>query len=398
MSTPVHDAETTTEASEHKRRRWPWIVGGAVVLLVVLFHLAGGFYFAGLIRSDGFEPGGPEAFVDATAGPIGDDTITLVVVDDSGDPFLEGVYGLKWDDGYGQIGEILSESDSEVVRAFTLVEGTPPALGTEMDVMGWAWPADPERSFGYDYSTVQYPSELGPMDAWIVPGSSDQWAIFVHGKGVDQREGLRTLPSLHDADMPTMLISYRNDIGAPADPTGLYRYGETEWRDLEDAVEYAQDQGAERFVLIGDSTGAAIVMSFLYESDLAPLVDGAILDSPNIDFGQVVDVEASRRSLPVVGLPIPATLTWTAKSIAAAQMGLSWDDLDYIDEADDLAVPILVFHGTEDGSVPIELSRRLAAARPDLVTLVETDAAHVLSWNVDPAAYEQHIDKFLASM
>jgi len=319
-------------------------------------------------------------------------------VGDATDPTLEGVYGLKWDDGYGQIGEISSEFETGVVRAFTLLEGVNPAPGSEMDVMGWAWPADPDRSFGYDYATVQYSSELGLMDAWIVPGSSDRWAIFVHGKGVDQREGLRVLPSLHDADMPSMLITYRNDIGQPEDPSGLYRYGQTEWRDLEDAIQYARDQGAESFILVGMSTGAAIVTSFLYESDLAPLVDGVIFDSPNIDFGQVVDVEASRRSLPVIGLPIPATLTWAAKSIAALQMDFSWKDLDYIDRADGLAVPLLVFHGTEDNSVRIDLSRRLADARPDLVVLVETDGGHVLSWNIDPVAYERHIAGFLASM
>ncbi|MEA3510739.1 MAG: alpha/beta hydrolase, partial [Actinomycetota bacterium] len=329
---------------------------------------------------------------------IEDDTITLIPVGDATDPTLEGVYGLKWDGGYGQISEISSASDTGVVRTFTLLEGTQPAPGTEMDVMGWAWPSDPRRAFGYDYTTMQYLSELGPMEAWFVPGSTDRWAIFVHGKGVDQREGLRMLPSLHDADMPSMLITYRNDIGQPEDPSGLYRYGQTEWRDLEDAIEYARGQGAESFILIGMSTGAAIVTSFLYESDLASLVDGVIFDSPNIDFGQVIDVEASRRSLPVIGLPIPATLTWTAKSIAALQMEVSWNDLDYVDRADDLAIPLLVFHGTEDNSVPIELSRRLAEARPDLVALVETDAGHVLSWNVDPVVYERHVAGFLASV
>ncbi len=398
MNTSTRNVETETERPGHRRRRWPWIVGGVVVLLVVVFHIAGGFYFAGLIRSDGFEPSGPQAFVDATAGPIENDTITLVPVDDATDPTLEGVYGLKWGGGYGQIGEIASVSDIGVVREFTLIEGTPPAVGTEMDVMGWAWPVDPDRSFGYDYTTVRYASELGPMDAWIVPGTTDQWTIFVHGKGVDQREGLRVLPSLHEAGMPVMLITYRNDAEQPKDPSGLYRYGQTEWRDLEDAMRYAQGQGAESFVLIGASTGAAVVTSFLYESDLASLVDGVILDSPNINFGQVVDVEASRRSLPVVGLPIPATLTWTAKSIAAAQMGLSWNELDYVDQAGDLSAPVLVFHGIEDTTVPIELSRRLADARPDLVTLVETDAGHVLSWNVDPTAYERHFAEFLATM
>ncbi|MEA2024007.1 MAG: hypothetical protein U9N79_06910 [Actinomycetota bacterium] len=169
---------------------------------------------------------------------------------------------MKWDGEYGQIGEIASVSDTGVVREFTLVEGTPPVEGAEMDVMGWAWPADPGRSFGYDYTTVQYASELGPMDAWIMPGTTDQWAMFVHGKGVDQREGLRVLPSLHEAGMPVMLITYRNDAGQPDDPSGLYRYGQTEWRDLEDAMEHARDQGAESFLLIGKSTGGAVVTSF----------------------------------------------------------------------------------------------------------------------------------------
>jgi pimeloyl-ACP methyl ester carboxylesterase len=396
MRTPPQNVEN--EVAGQERLRWPWIVGGVIVLFVVVFHIAGGFYFAGLIRSDGFQPRGPQAFIDATAGPIDDDTITLISAGDATDPTLEGLYGLKWDDGYGQISEISSVSDTGVVRTFTLLEGTQPAPGTEMDVMGWAWPSDPDRSFGYDYETIQFISELGPMDAWLLPGSTDRWAIFVHGKGVDQREGLRMLPSLHDAEMPTMLITYRNDIGQPEDPSGLYRYGQTEWRDLEDAIKYARGHGANSFVLVGMSTGAAIVTSFLYESDLAPLVDGVIFDSPNIDFGQVVDVEASRRSLPIIGLPIPATLTWVAKSIAALQMHFSWNNLDYIDQADGLAVPLLVFHGTEDNSVPIELSRRLADARPDLVRLVETDAGHVLSWNINPIAYERHIAVFLASV
>ncbi|MEA2024009.1 MAG: hypothetical protein U9N79_06920 [Actinomycetota bacterium] len=44
------------------------------------------------------------------------------------------------------------------------------------------------------------------------------------------------------------------------------------------------------------------------------------------------------------------------------------------------------------------MSRRLADARPDLVTIVETDAGHVLSWNVDPVTYERHITEFLDTM
>ena len=61
---------------------------------VVLLRIASGFYFAGLIRSDGLPPGGPQAFIDAAAGPIEDDTITLIPVGDPTDATFEDVDGL----------------------------------------------------------------------------------------------------------------------------------------------------------------------------------------------------------------------------------------------------------------------------------------------------------------
>ncbi len=61
--------------------------------------------------------------------------------------------------------------------------------------------------------------------------------------------------------------------------------------------------------------------------------------------------------------------------------------------------PILILHGTEDLSVPIETSRALASARPDLVTLVEFEGAkHVQSWNADPEKYATVLEGFVADM
>ena len=92
MSTPAHTAEN--EALGQRRRRWPWIIGGVIAMPVVLLRIASGFYFAGLIRSDGLPPGGPQAFIDAAAGPIEDDTITLIPVGDPTDATFEDVDGL----------------------------------------------------------------------------------------------------------------------------------------------------------------------------------------------------------------------------------------------------------------------------------------------------------------
>lgn len=196
--------------------------------------------------------------------------------------------------------------------------------------------------------------------------------------------------------MPVLAINYRNDDGQPADPSGIYQYGQTEWRDVEGAVQYAIDAGAEDIVLVGMSTGGALISAFLFESDLAGAVDSVVFDAPNLDFEQAVDLAAAERTLPIVGLPIPPTLTWTAKRIAELQLGISWSDFDYVSRSDEFDVPILMFHGSEDPTVPVEVARELAEARPDIVTYVETDARHVQSWNVGPAGYVDRFEAFLA--
>ena len=201
-----------------------------------------------------------------------------------------------------------------------------------------------------------------------------------------------------DAGYPALLITYRNHPDAPADPSGRLQYGLTEWKDLEAAVDFALTEGAEDVVLVGYSMGGGIVISFLYESPLADRVRGVVLDAPMLDFGAAVDLGAENRSLPG-GLPIPDTLTATAKWMAGLRYDVEWGNLDYLDRAEELGVPILLFHGVEDDIVPVETSNELARQRPDLVTYQRVEEArHLESWNLDPARYESSLTEFLAGL
>jgi hypothetical protein len=142
-----------------------------------------------------------------------------------------------------------------------------------------------------------------------------------------------------------------------------------------------------------------VVLSFLERSEMSDAVVGVVLDAPNIDFGTTVDHNAAARTLPVVGLPVPPTLTWVAKTIGSLRFGVDWADIDYVSRAEELTVPILILHGTDDPSVPIGTSRELAGRRPDLVTLVEFEGAkHVQSWNLDPAKYTQSVVDFVEGL
>lgn len=256
--------------------------------------------------------------------------------------------------------------------------------------------AEAEDVLGRQVRTVEYTSAAGRFPAWFVPGSAKTWVVLTHGKGAEPSETLRAMRTTVELGMPSLAITYRNDAGAPEDPTGFYGYGSTEWRDLEGAVQYAVDHGARDVVLVGYSMGGAITAAFLQHSDLADEVSRVVLDSPVLDLGETVSFGASQRTLPAVG-ELPGTLTWTAKQIASARYGVDWDELDYLDDPDWLDVPALVLHGDADLTVPLRTSIWFSRRDEDLVDLVVfDDAGHVRAWDEDPARYARELRAFLS--
>ncbi len=205
------------------------------------------------------------------------------------------------------------------------------------------------------------------------------------------------LPAFTASGITSLLIEYRNDPGNAATDDRLARFGATEWEDLDAAVAFAADRGAVRVILVGYSMGGAIVMSFLDRSDRAALVAGVVLDSPALELGAMVDARARETNLPLLPIRVPTTLTSVSKWIAGLRYGVNWGEVDYLDRRlDDLAVPVLVLHGTADGTVPIALSREMADRRPDVVRLVEFPGAdHVRGWNVDRDRYQAEVAAFL---
>jgi pimeloyl-ACP methyl ester carboxylesterase len=198
------------------------------------------------------------------------------------------------------------------------------------------------------------------------------------------------------AGMPALVITYRNDEGAPRDSSGYYRYGATEWQDLDNAVVYALEHGARRVVLFGFSMGGGIVASFLeHRPERATHVAGIVLDAPILNFRRTVGFGAAQRELPVIGGSIPAPLIWTAETIASLRYGIDWERIDYLD-GQWLSVPALVLHGTADKTVPIATSDAFAAAFPQLVREIRVPGAgHVEAWNTDPGRYTTEVSAFL---
>lgn len=417
----VLDHTTQPPPTRHRPRRRRWLVGLAVTVLVLLlaFFAGGGWYFSGQVESD---------LLDASDSPT---TYDLVAVREAGPTVrietLEGaqladvlrtdaVYGLQTEAGDRLVvTDLVDEGPDWVVRAIAPRDGEEFFGGADLGALPgsgfvltgsipvndyreiWDVPSD----IGMRYSEVVIDSDEGPLPAWLVPGNGQArstWAVMVHGKGHKLSEPLRSLVAVNELGMTGLVVSYRNDAGTTATPDGHYDYGTTEWRDLQANVRYALDQGATDVVLFGYSMGGAVVASFLENSPLADVVSAVVLDSPMVDVKQTVSHGADQRTLPVVGLPIPDTLVWSALQISRLRFGSDWYDADYLDDTGWVTVPTLVFQGTEDDTVPPTTSDQLAAAEPELVTLVLTQGAdHVESWNVDPTGYTLQLAAFLES-
>lgn len=165
------------------------------------------------------------------------------------------------------------------------------------------------------------------------------------------------------------------------------------------AVRYAEEQGAARIMLMGWSMGGAIVLQAVLRSDaVRERLVGVILDSPAIDWTDILRFQGALLNLPeglgdivarLLGGPWSGGLTGVAAPISV-------EELDPVARADEFSVPILLMHSVDDGFVPIDGSRRFAAARPDLIEFeVFEGARHTKLWNHDPERWTELVRGWL---
>ena len=160
---------------------------------------------------------------------------------------------------------------------------------------------------------------------------------------------------------------------------------------------FAVDAGAGHIICVGYSTGAAHIMSFLEQSELAARVRALVFDAPNVILAETVRHGSREARIPGLQVRASTLLIELGMWIADLRWGIDWDRTNYVQRAGSIInVPTLVFHGTADSRVPISISRQLEARVAQHVTLHEIQAAgHVLSWNADPERYEKLLSEFI---
>lgn len=265
----------------------------------------------------------------------------------------------------------------------------PPADPFELGYRG-----DPKAAFGLYFETVTYDTELGPAEAWLVPAAKPEgpWAVYVHGIGGIRENGYRQLSILHEAGIPTLMITYRNDRGAPAgDP--VYSFGVTEWRDLDAAMAWLLHRGAPSVIIAAESMGGGITGQFLMHSQQVNSVAALALDAPALDFPAVVADKLGARHLPF------------ANSVAAVAVGMFdlYRNADLaaavsLDAVAQFPRPLFLAHGAADSLVPITIADRLVEQRTASTVFLRTGADHLRSYKEEPARYRAEMLGWLATL
>jgi uncharacterized protein len=361
-----------------RRPRRPWLAALLGVALAVAGIAAAGWHYSDLILRNGPPPTLHEQRVLST----GAGTVTLSRDAQSERP---GTWALQWEGGFGTVTGILATDGPSVTRRFERVAGGPPPAWAS--IRGVSRSADPGSLLGLEYRDVAYPGPLGLYPAWLVPAAGSTWVILVHGRGANRSEGLRTLGALRGRGLPCLLVTYRNDAGAPRSPDGFCHLGLTEWRDLEAAVHFALAHGARDVVLCGYSMGGQLALQFLARSPLAPRVRALVLESPLLDWNATLAARGRT-------MGVPPLLTRLGREIAVRRARVDWTRLDRT--ADPLALPVLLFQDAADQTAPAAVAERFVRLHPALVTAVRVQGGdHVETWNVDPIRYAATLGRWL---
>ncbi|MCX7522451.1 alpha/beta fold hydrolase [Microbacterium sp. STN6] len=317
------------------------------------------------------------------------------------DTVVPGRYGLltAGEAAYARIGGVRRSTGSSVTRTLERVERGRIHAGDRAHWWGYYYRSPSE--LGHPYDDVRIEGELGEAPAWLIrqPAGADVWAIVVHGRGATREEGLRAVQPLLESGCSVLLVSCRNDGEAPASADGRYGLGESEWHDVEAAIEYAVAQGATGVVLMGFSMGGAIVLQTVMRAANRDAVRAVVLDSPVVDWVDTLIFQAQ-----LMRLPAPVTRgamrligsSW-ARPLTGQSAVVDLPVLNFVARADELSLPVLIMHSDDDGYVPATASHLLAALRPDIVTLMTfTTARHTRLWNYDAQRWSSGIRDWLS--
>lgn len=255
-------------------------------------------------------------------------------------------------------------------------------------------PARTPADYGVQtWEEVSFPNPAGQqLRGWFIPPAppaDGALLVFVHGLGSNRSDLLEQAALLHTHGYGALLFDLRNHGESEGEITTL---GYLEAEDVGAAVEYGLSRpevDARRIGLVGMSMGGATV---LRAAARIPEVDAVVAEAAytSIEDNLAHGVRA------LTGLP-PFPFAPLVAWFGEIEAGIDIRMVRPIDDVDEISPrPLLLIHGDQDPTVPVENSRALyaAALEPKQLYIVP-GAGHGGFLQADPQHFEPILVGFL---
>ena len=227
---------------------------------------------------------------------------------------------------------------------------------------------------------------------WFPLAGADRALVIVHGFTYTRYGSAKYMPLFRSLGFSILAIDLRFH-GASGGPDTTFG-----WREKDDLLAWtdwvvAETGGTSRVGTHGESMGAAIV---LQHAAIDPRISFVVADCPFAELRGLLAYKLGRDyhlpAFPFIDLASAAARVITG--------GMGFDKVRPIESALRIAAPVLFIHGDADVFIPPESSRsmhaaRLAAGLPSRL-YIAPGADHAMSYDVDPAAYEDQVVSFFS--
>ena len=260
-------------------------------------------------------------------------------------------------------------------------------------------PAWTPEAVGLAWEDVEVPSSGGlRLPGWYIAAgpASAPGVVLVHGWESARDRTLPHAQVLHAIGFHVLTIDVRGhgNNGPEVLPLSVGEYA----TDARAAVAWLLARPeVSRVALLGHSMGAAgSLVAAADDPDVAAVIAVAAPADP---------ARLTRQTFRLANLPIPGLiawpLAWLTTRVYLRPRGHTIASVSATRAVRDIAVPVLLAHGTDDGVVPVTDLDRLAAARRAARPLAVTETIVVPggrhSWLYEFPAYRAAIGRFLAA-
>lgn len=232
--------------------------------------------------------------------------------------------------------------------------------------------------FGYSLYGIYIPSP-----------NSHKTVVIAHGIAYNLHGSIKYIHLFRSRGFNVLVYDHRNHGKSGGKNT---TFGFYEKHDLKAVVDYAlEKQGGGGSVGIhGELMGAAIALQYGAIDDRSAFI---VADCAFSDLRELLEYRLKHDYHLPGGLFIPL-----ANLFCRILSGMSLSAVSPERDVRHYKTPVLLIHGQEDRYVPVEMSKRIFAAKKDGFRhlYIAPDARHADAYVHDPKEYENQVEQFLA--